>query len=75
MSLLPVTIQTYEHLKRSNWFERIGTSYVNEGPITAPVIIASSWKEAAKHSESSEWELAINESANLFTAKRQKEAP
>ena len=74
MALLPVTLQTYEHLKDSKWYERGGTRYLANGPITSPVVIAASWKDAAKYSESSEWELAINESSNMFTAKLHKEA-
>ena len=66
MTLRPATLATIERFKRANWFARVGENLIDSGKISVPITIVSSWKEATRQCESSEWDLTLNESANEF---------
>lgn len=66
MTLRPATLATLEELREASWFAHLGTNLLNSGKISAPVVIVSSWDEAIEYCEEEEWDLALNESSNIF---------
>ena len=72
MTLSPSTLATLERFKKAEWFARVGKDIIDEGKITVPITIVSSWQEAIKRCEDDEWEWLLNESANIFRVRLAK---
>ncbi len=66
MGFQSATLITLKQLEDSDWFKRVGRYIVDEGEITVPVVIVSSWEEVMERSSTSEWGLVLNELTNSY---------
>jgi hypothetical protein len=75
MQFQPATLATLRQLEEADWFKRVGQCLIDEGEITVPVVIVSSWEEAMEQCSSNEWGLTLNELTNSYCRELVRKSP